>query len=166
MDNLNHLFYEEFTKLEQICVAIYQMEDGVTDYIAQMSSVSSAYGEIVPNWQTDLQQLYCYHMAYTALAQSSEALREYTSRQEDIDWIQRFCTRIMERTDPLALLQERGYRAEDDAKQRLEDGRTGEIVFQTMNPRDRYVNGPFVVWVILIAVIVTCLVSVFLLSRA
>lgn len=165
MDNQNYLFYEEFTKLNQICVAIYQMENGVRDYIAEMAGVSSTYWEIVPHWKEDLDQLYRYHMAYSALAQSSDAFQEYLCTREDVDWLAQFRTRIMDRKDPLALLQEHGYRAEDDAKQRLEDDRAGDIVIQTMNPHDRYVNGPLVVWVLLIAVVLTCLVSMLLLGQ-
>ena len=128
MDNLNYLFYEEFTKMERTCTLVYQVELGVQEYIERMLTVSSAYAEQVPCWQEDLQQLHRYSMVYTALAQSAEAMREYSCRQEDVDWIRKFGSRIIERKDPLALLQEQGYRAEDDAWQRLEDDRNGEIV--------------------------------------
>lgn len=164
MDNLNYVLFEEFTKLNKACITVYQMEDGITDYIAQMLGVSSTYWDTVPDWGLDFEQLNRYLSVYHSLAQSMEAFNECLCTEEDVDWIRHFYARIMERKDPLALLQERGYRAEDDAKQRLEDERTGEVTLQTMNPRDRYVNGPLVVWVLLIAMVLTCVICLLLLG--
>ena len=165
MDNFNYQFFEEFTKLDKTCVSVYQAEGGTLGYLAQMRSVSGACADIVPHWISDLEQLHRYRTIYLALAQSPEAFEERLCCQEDVRWLQEFRNKIMERKDPLALLQIRGYRAEDDAKQRLEDERSGEMVIQAMNPRDRYVNGHLAVWVILIAVVLTCLVCALLLTR-
>ena len=112
----------------------------------------------------DLEQLHRYRTVYQALAQSSDAFEECLCTREDVQWIAEFRKKIMERKDPLALLQLKGYRAEDDVKQRLENERSGEIVMKTMSSRDRYVNGPFVVWMILIAVVLTCLLCMLILS--
>ena len=165
MDSFNYQFFEEFTKLDKTCVSVYQAEGGTLGYLEQMRGVSGAYAELVPHWTADLEQLHRYRTVYQALAQSADAFEEALCNQQDVDWIREFSTRIMERRDPLALLQLRGYRAEDDAMQRLEDERFGEIVMQTINPRDRYVNGPFVVTVILVAVVLTCLVCTLVLSK-
>ena len=165
MDNCNYQFFEEFTKLDKICVTVYQSEGGTLGYLAQMRNVSAAYADIIPHWNTDLEQLHCYRNIYQALVQSADAFEECLCNQEDVHWLRDFCDRIMERKDPLALLQLRGYRAEDDAKQRLDDERAGRIVIQTMNPRDRYVNGSVAVWMLLIAVVLTCLVCALLLTQ-
>lgn len=165
MDNLNYLFYEEFTKLNRLCTTIYQMEDGVAGYIAEMGGISNTYGEMVPKWGEDFEVLCRCHMTYCTLTQSADAFRECLTGQEDVDWVKDLCSRIMERKDPLALLQERGYRAEDDARERLQEDRSGEMVIQTLNPRERYVNGPLVVWVIVIGVVLACLISILVLSQ-
>lgn len=165
MNSFNYQFFEEFTKLDKICESVYQAEGGTLGYLEQMRCVSIAYAEVVPHWTADLEQLHRYRTVYQALTQSSDAFEERLCNQQDVDWLREFSSRIMERRDPLALLQQRGYRAEDDAKQRLEDERVGEIVMQTINPRDRYVNGPFVVSIILIAVVLTCLICTLVLSK-
>ena len=165
MNSLNYQFFEEFTKLDKTCVSVYQAEGGTLGYLEMMRSVSAVYAEMVPHWMADLEQLHRYRTVYQSLAQSAEAFDETLCSQEDVDWVLDFIRRIMTREDPLALLQSRGYRAEDDAMQRLEDERYGEIVMQTMNPRDRYINGPFVVTVILVAVVLTCLVCTLVLSK-
>lgn len=165
MDNYNYQFFEEFTQLDKTCVSVYQAEGGTLGYLAQMRSVSGSYADIVPRWTADLEQLHRYRTIYLALAQSADAFEKCLCSREDVQWLQEFRNKIMDRKDPLALLQTRGYRAEDDAKQRMEDDRAGEIVIQTTNPRDRYVNGFFVVGVILITVVLTCLICTLLLTR-
>ena len=165
MNEFNYQFYEEFTKLDKICVSVYQAEGGTAGYLEQMRGVSGTYADCVPNWILELEQLHRYRTVYQALAQSSAAFEEALCNQEDVDWIREFGNRIMERRDPLAMLHYQGYRAEDDALQRLEDERAYEIVMQGINPADRYVNGPLMVWLIVFAVIITCAVCLFLLPR-
>ena len=165
MENLNYVLFDEFTKLNKTCITVYQLEEGILDYIALMAGVSSAYWDTVPDWGMDFEQLNRYQSMYHSLSQSMEAFQECLCQEEDVAWVRKFHARIIDRRDPLALLQERGYRAEDDAKQRLEDDRTGEITIQTINPRDRYVNGPMVVWVIVIAMVLTCLTCLLLLTH-
>ena len=158
MDNMNYLFYQEFAKLDQSCQTIYQNEDGICNYIAEMAGVSVAYGATVPNWTEDLDQLYRYHMIYNALAQRDEAFQELLCCQADIDWIRQFHDRIMERQAPLAVLQENGYHAADDARHRLEDLRIQEEI----SAIERDDNGRFAVWIIIAAVFLTCLICVML----
>lgn len=165
MDHFNYQFFEEFTKLDKTCVSVYQVEGGTLGYLEEMRSVSGICVDIIPHWMEDLEQLHRYRTVYQALSQSASAFRECLCQQEDVDWICDFRKRIMAREDPLALLQRKGYRAEDDAIQRLEDERASDIVMQTMNPRDRYVNGPFAVWIILIAVVLTCALCMLILPR-
>jgi len=164
MEQFNYEFFEEFTKLDKTCVSVYQAEGGTIGYLEQMGGVSAVGADLVPHWVEDMEQLHRYRTVYQALAQSADAFCECLCTREDVQWIVEFRNKIMERKDPLALLQMKGYRAEDDAKQRMENERSGEIIMQTMNPRDRYVNGPFMVWVILIAVVLTCLLCMLIFS--
>ena len=64
----------------------------------------------------------------------------------------------MERQDPLAVLQENGYHAADDARHRLEDLRIQEEI----SAIERDDNGRFAVWIIIAAVFLTCLICVML----
>ena len=165
MDNLNYQFFEEFTKLDKTCVAVYQAEGGTLGYLAQMRSVSWFCSELVPHWTSDLEQLSRYRILYLALAQSPSAFAERLCSWEDVQWLRRFRNKIMERKDPLALLYLRGYRAEDDAMRRLEDGRSRETVSQAAGRRDRHRGGHFGVGVILVAVVLTCLICALLMTR-
>ena len=165
MSEINYQFFEEFTKLDKICVSVYQAEGGTLGYLEQMRSISGVYADRVPGWIKELEQLHRYRTVYQALSQCTEAFAEALCDREDVEWVRNFGNRIMERQDPLALLYQRGYRAEDDAAQRLEDERVGEIVIQSVNPRDRYINGPLVVWIILIAVVLTCVLCMLALPR-
>ena len=165
MDNLNYQFFEEFTKLDKTCVTVYQAEGGTLWYLAQMRSVSWSSAELVSSWASDLEQLQRYRTIYLALSQSPAAFAERLCNWEDVQWIQRFRKKIMERKDPLALLQLRGYRAENDAIQRLEDERFGETVSKSAGRRDRHRGGHLGVGVILVAVALTCLICALLMTR-
>lgn len=165
MNDFNYQFFEEFTKLDKTCVSVYQAEGGTLGYLEQMRNVSGSYAEIVPHWTQELEQLHRYRTIYQALSQSPEAFAECLCARDDVEWIQDFGRRIMERNDPLALLQLKGYRAEEDALQRLEDERACEVMIQAVSPQDRYVNGPRVVWIILIMIVLTCLLCMVVLPR-
>ena len=161
---MNYQFFEEFTKLDKICVSVYQTE-GTGGYLEQMRGVSCVYAEDIPNWVAELERLHRYRTVYQALAQSPDAFAQKLCSQEDVDWVRDFGSRIMERRDPLALLHQRGYRAEDDAIQRLEDERVCDTVMHGVGPGERYVNGPVVVWMIVIAIVVTCIACVVALPK-
>lgn len=164
MDHFNYEFFEEFTKLNKTCVSVYQAEEGTLGYLEQMRSVSTVGADLVPHWIENLEQLHRYRTVYQALCQSPDAFEECLCTREDVDWIVEFRNKIMDRKDPMAQLQLKGYRAEDDAKQRLENERAGDVVIKSMDPSDRYVNGPFAVGVILAAVVLTCLLCMLVLN--
>lgn len=165
MDNLNYLFYEEFSRLDQLCCDVYQMEDGVSSYLAEMGGVSSVYAETVPGWIGDMEQLYRFLMVRNALAQSSDAFREPLCSRMDVDWLRQFRQRLLERKDPMALLKDHGYRADDDAQQRIIDNRIPTAEEEYRSNHDRYVNGPLVVVLIIAAVLVTCLACLFVFGK-
>ena len=159
MDNINYQFYEEFTRLDHTCAEIYQLENGVGTYLAEMDAV--------PGWIENMEQLYRLFMLRKALAQSPEAFMETICAPEDVDWLRDFRQLIMDRKDPLALMKQHGYQADEDARKRLNDVRL-PMEYEADKrrfDRDQYVNGPMVVTLIIIAVILTCILCSFLISK-
>lgn len=165
MDNLNYQFYEEFLRLDRLIIMVYQVQDGVSDYIKQMASVSSTYAMGITGWISDMEQLYRFRSVRNALAQSTDAFKEPLCDQGDIDWMKKFYQRIIDRKDPLALLKFHGYRADDDSQQRRLDEQAPAAEAEFRNSHDRYVNGPLVVGLIIAAVVVTCLFCLFVLTK-
>ena len=167
MDNVNYQFYEEFTKLDRLCSEVYQLDNGVGTYLAEMSAVSAAWAEKVPGWIPDMEQLYRYYVLRKAMAQSSEAFQDTLCAHEDVLWIRQFHQRILERTDPLATLKANGYHADSDAQQRLMESRIPEELPPEYgkSSRERYVNGPVVVVGMILAVLATCALFLFIISR-
>lgn len=167
MDNVNYRFYEEFSRLDHLCSEIYQLDNGVGAYLAEMDAVSSAYAEAVPGWIENMEQLYRMFMLRKALAQSAEAFQETICAQEDVDWLHQFGQLIMDRKDPLALMKQHGYRADEDARKRLNDTRL-PMEYEADKrrfDRDQYINGPFVVVMMLLTVIATCILFLFIFSK-
>lgn len=107
MENLNHAFFEAFTRLERLCGDMYGTGHGVTKYIDHMKTVSPhLYGHI-PNWEADLYQLIRLRHIRNDLAHTPGALDHQACTQIDIDWLQDFYTRILDRSDPIAILRQR-----------------------------------------------------------
>lgn len=165
MERLNFAFFEAFSRLDRLCCDIYQTDGGVAAYIAEMGAVSATSSASVPGWHRDLEQLYRYQTVRNALAQSNDALHEPLCGEDDIGWLEAFYQRILDRQDPLAQLQLKGYRADDDARQRLNKHK--EVIEHPLvrGNHDRYVNGLLVVGLILGAVLVTCLICLLLFGK-
>ncbi len=104
MENLNYVLFEEFKRLDKLCEEIYNAKHGITNYINDMKSTSLYNYRHIPKWNTDLEQLIRLRNIRNQLAHSEGAFYQETCTQQDIDWIQNFHKRILEQSDPLAML--------------------------------------------------------------
>lgn len=102
MDNLNYRFFEEFKRLDNLCADLYDSRPGVTAYIDHMEATPSAVYR-VDGWSEDLRQLKHLRHIRNHLAHDRGAFLEENCTQADIDWLSHFYSRIMERSDPIAL---------------------------------------------------------------
>lgn len=57
MNNLNHVFFEEYKSLDELCRQIYGSQPGITHYIDDMKRVPARDYRHIPNWETDLKRL-------------------------------------------------------------------------------------------------------------
>ena len=104
MDNLNYDFFEEFKHLDKLCKEIYNDQYGVTHYIDDMKAVSKANYRYIPNWENDLEQLIRLRHIRNNLAHAEDAFNEEECKKKDIDWIREFYERILNQSDPMAIL--------------------------------------------------------------
>lgn len=165
MENLNYLFFEAFTRLGKLCNEVYQEEDGVSFYISEMARASDSYADEISGWIGDMEQLYRYRSVYNALAQSQDAFEKPLCEQIDLDWLEKFRCRILERTDPLAQIKLESRTLAEDPRLNPVDNREQDMEKEFRNIHDRYVNGPLVVGLMLTAVIATCLFCLFVLTK-
>ena len=101
MDNLNYRFFEEFKHLDRLCGEVYKTQYGITHYIDDMKSKPF---NNIPNWDSDLRQLIRLRHIRNKMAHEENAFDNADCTQNDIEWIRYFYKRIMNQTDPLAML--------------------------------------------------------------
>ena len=104
MNNLNYVFFEEYTRLDKLCKDIYGTDKGVSNYINDMMSASWSDCRYITNWKTDLAQLKRIRHLRNRLAHETGAFSNEICTQNDIDWIKTFHKCILNQSDPIALL--------------------------------------------------------------
>ena len=104
MKNYNRAFFDEYTKLDELCRQMFNSSKGITQYIESMESTSPAKARNIPDWESDLKMLKQYRHIRNNLAHTPGEFHRDICVQYDITWIQFFYDRIVKRKDPLALL--------------------------------------------------------------
>ena len=102
--NINYNFFEEFKRLDKLCGDLYKDQAGITHYINDMKSTPISNYRNIPNWETDLKELVRLRHIRNNLAHTENAFDEDVCTQRDIDWIKDFYQRILDRSDPIAML--------------------------------------------------------------
>lgn len=106
MDNLNHILFEEFKHLDKICGELYGDQHGVSHYNDDMKSILENDYRYIPKWKEDLEQLIRIRHIRNYLAHTEGAFEENVCTQKDIEWSHDFYKRILNQSDPLALLRQ------------------------------------------------------------
>lgn len=114
MGNLNYDLFEEFKHLDKLCGEIYGEQHGVSHYIDDMKDASGSDYRYIPNWREDLERLIRIRHIRNHLAHTEGAFDEEACTPRDIEWSRDFHRRILNQSDPLALL-----RQYSEAKQRM-----------------------------------------------
>lgn len=118
MDNLNHIFFEEYKHLDKLCGEIYGEQHGITHYIDDMRGISEWDSRNIPNWKDDLEQLRHLRHIRNNLAHAENAFNEEHCTQKEIEWCQNFHRRILNQSDPLAILHQYSKAKQQAAKPR------------------------------------------------
>ena len=104
MGNSNIWFLEEYKRLDKLLCDMYQSEKGVTSYIDNMKNTAPYKSRYIPGWDEDLQQLIAIRNLRNQLVHDCGMLERKMCTQNDIEWINTFHSRILQRMDPIAIL--------------------------------------------------------------
>lgn len=104
MNNLNYILFEEYKQLEKLCSEIYGEPHGISHYIDDMKKVPLYEYRNLPNWQIDLTCLKQIRHIRNYLAHTQGAFDETVCTENDINWIRDFHDRLLNQSDPLAIL--------------------------------------------------------------
>ena len=109
MSYLNYEFFDEFKALDNLCRDIYgksiDNKLGVTLYLEDMDRKAYQGAFKISGWTSDYNQLKNARNIRNELAHSRNSISVDICSQEDIDFIRSFRTRILNQTDPIALLR-------------------------------------------------------------
>ena len=109
MGYLNYEFFDEFKALDNLCRDIYgesiDNKLGVTLYLEDMEKKAYQGSFKVSGWTSDYNQLRSARNMRNELAHSRNSFSADICSQDDIDFIRSFRLRILEQTDPIAMLE-------------------------------------------------------------
>ena len=109
MTYLNGIFFDEYKSLDNICRDIYRNSAnqrlGVTLYLEDMDRNAYQGTAKILGWTSDYHHLKRVKNIRNELAHSPNSFPEDICTQEDIDFIRSFKTRILNQTDPIAMLR-------------------------------------------------------------
>ena len=109
MGYLNYEFFDEFKALDNLCRDIYgesiDNKLGVTLYLDDMDRKAYQGASKVSGWTFDYNQLKNARNIRNELAHSRNSMTVDICSQEDIDFVRSFRTRILNQTDPIAMLR-------------------------------------------------------------
>ena len=114
MKTLTQKFYNEYTRLDDLCQTLYDTEKGISSYIEMMSTVYPRYSGKIPFWYEDLKQLKRLRHIRNTLAHMVDAFDLDLCTKEDLQWLAVFYRRLLDRKDPLAQLRQLFRNFEED----------------------------------------------------
>lgn len=96
-------FLEAYKSLDELCKQILSSNQGVSEYISEMSDESQGYIKIAC-WKKDLNDLKRVRRIRNTLVHEPNSFQDDLISIDDIEWVKDFRSRIMESTDPFSLL--------------------------------------------------------------
>ena len=109
MGYLNYEFFDEFKALDNLCRDIYgesiDNKLGVTLYLEDMDRKAYQGAFKVSGWTSNYNYLKSVRNIRNELAHSRNSMTVDICSQEDIDFVRSFRTRILNQTDPIAMLR-------------------------------------------------------------
>ena len=109
MGYLNYEFFDEFKALDNLCKDIYgesvEKKLGVTLYLEDMERKAYQGTNKVFNWTSDYNRLKSVRNIRNELAHSRNSITVDICSQADIDFVRSFKARILNQTDPIAMLR-------------------------------------------------------------
>ena len=95
-------FLEAYKSLDDLCKQILSSDRGISKYIDEMGNEQQ--GERISDWETDYKHLKKMRWIRNQLVHDPNSFDKDLFTLEDIEWLKRFRYRIIERTDPFAML--------------------------------------------------------------
>ncbi len=99
----DNYFFEEYKRLERLCCDIYNSQEGLKDYLADMEGKEAEGRICVQSWVSDYRML--KHIKHVRNLLSHNPYDYSLSEAADLDFVHDFYTRILDGSDPLTMLR-------------------------------------------------------------
>ncbi len=103
MNSIESELFEEYKYVDKICREMYNAEKGVATYIEQMEMTPMSMRYKVAGWDNDYKQLKHIRWVRNQLAHETGYVE---CTQVDVDWLRNFHSRLLNQTDPLAIVEQ------------------------------------------------------------
>lgn len=161
------MLFDEYKRVDNICRDMFLSQGGISQYITEMEQKSFYGCSIVPSWDGDYRKLKRVRWLRNQIAHESSTT---DCNGEDVAWLEEFHDRLLERRDPLALLEKKDRNRLSSPPQRenrqktdqeREAGRNVQLQKREASSSKRKAIAPIVVAATLVGLAVT---AVFLIS--
>ncbi len=105
MGNINHIFLEAYKDADNVCKQIYASDKGITNYIDAMKAIPFDESAKVSGWSAFLSRLINLRHIRNKLSHEVGTLDMQMCTQADVDWIKSFKLKIINKDDPISILQ-------------------------------------------------------------
>lgn len=95
-------FMDSYKHLEKLCGEVMNDSRRISAYIDEMVNTPRG-ARYVQGWDEDLKQLKHYRWVRNQIVHDPQCTEDTMCNAFDVQWLQNFYTRIINRTDPLAL---------------------------------------------------------------
>ena len=120
MGYLNYEFFDEFKALDNLCRDIYgesvDNKLGVTLYLEDMDRTAYQGSFKVSGWASDYDRLKSARNLRNELAHSRNSMAVDICSRDDIDFVRSFRERILNQTDPIAMLRKQSAKPHPSAQ--------------------------------------------------
>lgn len=103
MNSIEAELFDEYKYVDKICREMYNAEKGVNIYIEQMEAAPMSMQYRVAGWYDDYKQLKHIRWVRNQIAHSTGYVE---CAQADVVWLRNFHDRLLNRTDPLAMVEQ------------------------------------------------------------
>lgn len=162
MNEIELEFLEEYKHLEKLLNDVFEVQHGVSEYIKILEEKEHLGSRIVSSWMNDYYSLKHVRYIRNKITHDSDASG---CEEKDIDFVKDFYEKIMNHTDPLALLNKYNLEKQKELRQRQKEAnlKTNENTNDENTHKGRFL-GTFllaILAIVLFVVLTAIIIEVF-----
>ncbi len=127
---MNNKFLEQYKRADSICRDIYNSDSGITNYINLMRDAKNYRAQNIEEWDRVLSKLMALRHKRNKLTHDVGTLEMELCTEDDVLWMDAFCEKLLNATDPLAK-HYRAFYAKQKSQPKKKKPQSTEPVFKT-----------------------------------